>query len=393
MCIRDRTYTTDNSFCQLQSVPNHSPFPLNVATDGTYTHSLTTDSPVTYNLVCASDALDVILMIDTSGSMNDDGSNPEQPMTATIQAAINFINGMRPNNRVGIVRFNGTATLTRSLNTNKQPAISSVSGFRASGGTNMTSALNTAKTELTRDNPATRKVAILITDGIPNNPTLTSSAATTLKNAGVELFTIGLGTKVKTTFLTNLASEPDNYYAAPTASDIDEIYGSISETIIDASHTVNVVPTVTLERRIGSSGTWATGNISIDPGQEVQLKWSSTNADEGCEDAADSDNSFSVSATSGTDTDITEPGNNSSIAYGVICTGAGGTVSDSLIVTTIAPPTATLEKNIFDGSGYTTGNAKIADGNQVHLRWDSSCLLYTSPSPRDRTRSRMPSSA
>ena len=64
----------------------------------------------------------------------------------------------------------------------------------------------------------------------------------------MELFTIGLGTKVKTTFLTNLASEPDNYYAAPTASDIDEIYGSISETIIDASHTVNVVPTVTLER-------------------------------------------------------------------------------------------------------------------------------------------------
>ena len=26
-------------------------------------------------------------------------------------------------------------------------------------------------------------------------------------------------------------------------------------------------------------------------------------------------------------------------------------------------------------------------------RWHRSCLLYTSPSPRDRTRSRMPSSA
>ena len=25
--------------------------------------------------------------------------------------------------------------------------------------------------------------------------------------------------------------------------------------------------------------------------------------------------------------------------------------------------------------------------------WDKDCLLYTSPSPRDRTRSRMPSSA
>ena len=32
---------------------------------------------------------------------------------------------------------------------------------------------------------------------------------------------------------------------------------------------------------------------------------------------------------------------------------------------------------------------------QIHIRADGidSCLLYTSPSPRDRTRSRMPSSA
>ena len=27
------------------------------------------------------------------------------------------------------------------------------------------------------------------------------------------------------------------------------------------------------------------------------------------------------------------------------------------------------------------------------MDWDDTCLLYTSPSPRDRTRSRMPSSA
>ena len=35
--------------------------------------------------------------------------------------------------------------------------------------------------------------------------------------------------------------------------------------------------------------------------------------------------------------------------------------------------------------------------NMIYLIWDKktkeACLLYTSPSPRDRTRSRMPSSA
>ena len=29
----------------------------------------------------------------------------------------------------------------------------------------------------------------------------------------------------------------------------------------------------------------------------------------------------------------------------------------------------------------------------IHSMWHGICLLYTSPSPRDRTRSRMPSSA
>ena len=50
-----------------------------------------------------------------------------------------------------------------------------------------------------------------------------------------------------------------------------------------------------------------------------------------------------------------------------------------------------LDQNISDHLKVT--NKKI--GQQLHL-FDgrgNSCLLYTSPSPRDRTRSRMPSSA
>ena len=35
----------------------------------------------------------------------------------------------------------------------------------------------------------------------------------------------------------------------------------------------------------------------------------------------------------------------------------------------------------------------IIDNNLVIANWGYFCLLYTSPSPRDRTRSRMPSSA
>ena len=42
------------------------------------------------------------------------------------------------------------------------------------------------------------------------------------------------------------------------------------------------------------------------------------------------------------------------------------------------------------GGGYKGGEGK----KQKSLKkWGKDCLLYTSPSPRDRTRSRMPSSA
>ena len=38
-------------------------------------------------------------------------------------------------------------------------------------------------------------------------------------------------------------------------------------------------------------------------------------------------------------------------------------------------------------------NTPIGDGGQIQTSSYRACLLYTSPSPRDRTRSRMPSSA
>ena len=45
-----------------------------------------------------------------------------------------------------------------------------------------------------------------------------------------------------------------------------------------------------------------------------------------------------------------------------------------------------------DGTG--TYSITAGDVNQdVSLTWDENCLLYTSPSPRDATLSRMPSSA
>ena len=45
------------------------------------------------------------------------------------------------------------------------------------------------------------------------------------------------------------------------------------------------------------------------------------------------------------------------------------------------------------GEWLEHGAVTHADLPQLELAWSEACLLYTSPSPRDRQKSRMPSSA
>ena len=51
------------------------------------------------------------------------------------------------------------------------------------------------------------------------------------------------------------------------------------------------------------------------------------------------------------------------------------------------------ESSILNGEQIRAGWLKHIRKEEENFLWVSNCLLYTSPSPRDRTRSRMPSSA
>ena len=57
------------------------------------------------------------------------------------------------------------------------------------------------------------------------------------------------------------------------------------------------------------------------------------------------------------------------------------------VVTPNVDHTVLLSENESLQAAYTDASLILADGHPIV------CLLYTSPSPRDRTRSRMPSSA
>ena len=128
-------------------------------------------------------------------------------------------------------------------------------------------------------------------------------------------------------------------------------------------------PTVTLERSIDSGVSWSGSNVNITGSQQVRLRWSSTGATS-CTHTGGS--GFYANAVSGNDNSINEPSTGNSHTYSISCTGAGGTVTDSITVTKSTPPTVALERSIDSGVSWSGSNVTITSSQQVRLRWTSS---------------------
>lgn len=112
-------------------------------------------------------------------------------------------------------------------------------------------------------------------------------------------------------------------------------------------------PTVTLEVDVNASGSWTDDNITIDDGDQIRLRWDSTNAD-----TCSGSNFSTGSAADGTQSTVTEPNAGSSRTYSVLCTGPGGTANDSLVVTADA-----------------TGGVPTLTANPVYVRVGSESTL------------------
>ena len=89
------------------------------------------------------------------------------------------------------------------------------------------------------------------------------------------------------------------------------------------------------------------------------------------------------------------------VKHGILTAASFTTQSDSFtditgLSVTITPKYATskvlITLNLMTSINDATMYVRMTGGNSSSIIGDA-CLLYTSPSPRDRTRSRMPSSA
>lgn len=190
--------------------------------------------------------VDVMLLLDVSGSMNDDSDDPPQPITNAKEAAAAFVNRLEMEDRSGAVSFATDAKNISPLtishpNTHGAVLDVAISSEEESGVTNIGAGLALADSELgsARHNPDARKVMILLTDGRANAPEepggeeFALTAASAAKEHDVTFYTIGLGEQVNGEFLRDVAGSEPRVFLAATSDDLDGIYRNISADICE----------------------------------------------------------------------------------------------------------------------------------------------------------------
>jgi len=198
---------------------------------------------------------DVILAIDLSGSMNNLGGVPAEPIASVKKAAEAFVNRLGNRDRVGVVTFATKAKMEVPLSNNPASVATLISQLtiqpeEEQGSTNSGDALKLALQEFNTDrhNPDARKVLVMLTDGLTNEPEPEPEAyaleqARALVDDQTQIFTIGLGEDVNHGFLRSVASEPEKMFTTLSPALIDRIYRTITDAICEeGAARVDIIP-------------------------------------------------------------------------------------------------------------------------------------------------------
>jgi cysteine-rich repeat protein len=265
--------------------------------------------PVTQRL-----PLDLMVVFDRSGSMDDAGGNPLQPITDAKTAAKGLIDQLSgATDRAGLTSFSTTATLDRALTSNLAAVKSSIDSISVSGNTNIGGGVQRGQQELGTNGRSapTVRVMVVLTDGVANRTASGTSCATTptsanactqdainqaatAKAAGTVVFTIGLNlnnlpsatASLARSTLTAMASNAQSYFEAPTSAQLQGIFNQIA-TIITTLAGSNIMLTDVLPPDVhyvsgsaspapttvsGQTLTWNLGLVNIGNSITVTLR-------------------------------------------------------------------------------------------------------------------------
>lgn len=191
---------------------------------------------------------DVMMVLDRSGSMNDDNEDPPQPLTNVKEAARSFLGMLSNKDKVGIVSFATDATAEQQLESATSTIRDAIGGIEIKKPeheqhTNIAAGIEKAHNELTSDRHAddAHGAIVLLTDGIASRPQkagvegyakrMATSTANAVRADDLDLFVIGLGDGAEGTFLEKLAKNENRYFFAPGTKDLNSIYQDIATAI------------------------------------------------------------------------------------------------------------------------------------------------------------------
>jgi len=173
-----------------------------------------------------------VLVIDKSGSMNH-----ASKMKAAREAAIAFVQLMRPGDATGVIAFNTQVTTVQPLTDDKESLIEAIRGIEAVDDTAMYDALHAASAML--ETVSGRKAIIVVTDGMNTAGQRTREETLTLVGEqDISIYTIGLGDPSQGTetyagidepTLKAVAEESGGIYTfAPNPEDLRSLYELLS---------------------------------------------------------------------------------------------------------------------------------------------------------------------
>lgn len=153
--------------------------------------------------------LDVILLIDASGSMEG------ALLDATIAASANFIRQLDPaKDRVSVIAFDTSAQIISPFGASFSEAIGALPTISGGGGTAIDQGLTTAFTELkTARRSDAAQAIVLVSDGQDEFADVANRVATQIKDADIRVLGIGITEQTDQNVMTTLASSGDFLYA------------------------------------------------------------------------------------------------------------------------------------------------------------------------------------
>ena len=175
----------------------------------------------------ANDTLRVVLVMDTSGSMEGN------PMAAAKDAAAEFVRQLPQGTEFAVVAFSSTANLITPFSPDADAHVRGINGLQASGETALYDGLIEGAKQLQGGNTRSRRVVVLLSDGGDTVSAGTSRRArTALQRSGASVYAIRYQTsETNGAALDDLAVD-GRVISADSAAGVARVYETIAAELV-----------------------------------------------------------------------------------------------------------------------------------------------------------------